>query len=216
MIAMKSQANIISAVIVIIIAITLVSTAYMWGIPLIRKRQDTALVERAKNYFDRENSNSLVRKIEFVAAHGGEDTFTLDINGIWVLYLHDEVSPENNSIQFSFSAIVSNIGVNQSWIPLGSGFTGPVGKIGVDKAGVVFRRAYESPQGYNITYKTWFRELEETSTKGYKINLLSWSPGGPTASTGKTIRISRGEIYTDTTTIPGKTLIITEIKLLLI
>jgi len=219
MIAMKSQADIISAVIVIIIAITLVSTAYMWGLPLIRKRQDTALVERAKNYFDRENSNSLVRKMEFVAAHGGEDTFSLDIDGAWILYPHpgDCIDPacnlENNSIQFTFSAIVSDIGANQGWIPMGSGFTGPIGKVGTDRAGVVFRKADESPQGYDLTYKTWFRELEETSTKSHKYNLIS---AGPTASTGKAIRISRGEIYTDTATVPGKTLIITEIKLLLI
>jgi len=213
MIAMKSQADIISAVIVIIIAITLVSTAYMWGLPLIRKQQDTALVNRAENYFDRENSNSLVRKIEFVATHGGEDTFTLDINGLWILYTYDEVSPENNSIQFTFSASVSNVGVNQSWIPFGTDYTGLIGKVGIDRAGVVFRKADESPQVYNITYKTWFRQLEETIEKRHKINLIS---AGPTTSTGNTIRISRGEIFTDTTTVPGKTLIITEIKLLLI
>lgn len=211
MIGMKSQADIISAVIVIIIAITLVSAAYMWGIPLIRKRQDTALVERAKSYFDRENFNSLVRKIEFIAKHGGEDTFTLDINGIWTLYPHDAVSLENNSIHFTFSAIVSNIGVNQGWIPLSSAFTEAIGKVGIDDPSVVFARADESPQGYNITYKTWFRELKETETKSHKINLLAQ---GPTRSTGKTIRISRGDVYS--TTVAGKTLIITEIKLLLI
>jgi len=232
MIYMKAQADIISSVIIIIIAITLVSTAYMWGMPLIRKRQDTALVERAYKFFDRNNFNSIVKKIEYIAKNGGEDTFSIDINGVWTFYpcpatdgggcscdssipgLETCVSG-NNSIQFSFFSKVSNIAVDEGWVSLSTANTNTVGTVGVDDASVVWARSDRAGDGFNITYKVWFRELDESPTKGYKINLIAPSAIPPEikASTGKSIRISHvgTRILSD-----GKTLIITEIKIFLI
>jgi len=224
---MKAQADVISAVIIIILAITLVSAAYMWGMPLIRKRQDTALVERSENSFDRNNFNSLVRKIEYIYKNGGEDTFTLDIDGLWVLYpctdnidgcsnnpcTAADCATENNSIQFTFfSSTTSNIAVGEGWIPLSSPNTDPIGTVGVDDSSVVFARADKYGEGFNIRYKTWFRELDESPTKGYKIDLIS--PTGIMSSTGKSLRISRGAMRQDVS--DGKILIIAEMKIFLV
>jgi len=183
----------------------------MWGMPLIRKRQDTALVERAFRYFDRENSKSLVRKIEFIAQHGGEDTLSVDMDGIWFLYPYGVSNPENNSIQFSFSSTVTDTAKDVGWVSLSSGNINPIGSLGIDDPSVVFVRADTHRDTFNITYKSWFRELDETPEKGYKIRLL---PDTITTSVGRTIRISRGEIKEETQ--GSKTLIITEIKLLLV
>ncbi|MDI6798555.1 MAG: hypothetical protein QMD12_00960 [Candidatus Aenigmarchaeota archaeon] len=207
----KAQADIIAAVLIIIIAISLAATAYMWGIPLIQKRQDMAIVERVYSSFDKNNANSLTRKIEFIANNGGEDTFTLDVNGIWILYPADSQG-ESNSIYFTFRSRASNLATNINWIPLSSANTNPTATVGIDDPSVVFGRADSSEGAYNITYKLWFRQLNGTD-RNYLIKLLPRNPGYPNRSTAKTIRISRGEIKQDPQDPTGK-LIITEIKIL--
>jgi hypothetical protein len=209
---MKSQADIVSAVIIVIVALSLVGAAYMWGMPLIQKRQDTALVERAAKHFDRSNVNSLPKKIEYIYQNGGEETFTIDIDGLWSLYPSTDNNVENNSIQFSFVSRVTNIAVDEGWVPLSTSNTDPIVSIGEDPS-VVFGRADSSGSMYNITFKTWFRELDKSPTEGYKI-ILTRDTAGPLRSTGKSVRISRGSVTPVTQS--GKTLIITEIKILLV
>lgn len=209
----KAQADIISAVLIIIMGLGLVSVAYTWGIPLIQKRADTTLVERTYKTFDRNNERSITIIIEFISNRGGEDIISLDTSGLWTLYPSTDTTPENNSIQFSFPAKVSNIAVDQGWIPLSSGSTNAVGIHGFDYPSVVFGRADSTAGGYNITYKTWFRELNETvANKIYKINLVK-HPSSPLTSSGKTVRILSGDVKKQV--VDGKNLIITEIKVLL-
>jgi hypothetical protein len=205
---LKAQADIISAVIIITIAIGLVYTAYSWGLPLIQKKQDAALAERVFNYFNQKNENSLPNKIEYIAKNRGEETFTLDANGIWI------INQDEDSISFTFFSRASNIAVGD-WISLTTGVkcssTGIEPSTGIvgDKPSVVCARADLLQDGYNITYKVWFRQLNETGgERGYKINLLK-HPGGPSSSTGKYVRIFYDRVYQE------QTLIITEIKILL-
>jgi hypothetical protein len=205
----KAQADIISAVLIIIMGLGLVSVAYTWGIPLIQKRSDTTLVERTYKTFDANNERSITKVIKFISNHGGEDVVSLDTKGIWFLYPSTDTTPENNSIQFSFQAKVSNLAVDKSWIPLSSGSTNPVGTLGFDDSYVVFGKADTAPGGYNITYKVWFRKLNETTTnKIYEIDLVK-HPSGPLISSGKNVGISRGDVREQ------QNLITTEIKILL-
>lgn len=205
----KAQTDIISAVLIIIMGLGLVSVAYTWGIPLIQKRSDTTLVERTYKTFDVNNERSITKMIKFISNHGGEDIVSLDTKGIWFLYPSTDANPENNSIQFSFQAKVSNLAVDQGWIPLSSGNTNPIGTFGFDESYVVFGRADAAPGGYNITYKTWFRSLNITSTNKIYSIILVKHPSGPLISSGKTVRISRGDVTEQ------QNLITTEIKILL-
>jgi hypothetical protein len=206
----KAQADIISAVLIIIMGLAMVGVAYTWGVPLIEKRADTSLVERTYKAFDPiTNEKSLPKIIAYISNHGGEDIFSLDTKGIWHLYPANDLTPENNSIQFSFQAKVSNLAVNQGWIPLSSGSTSPIGIQGFDDSYVVFGRADTAPGGYNITYKVWFRGLNNTvSDKVYDLDLVQ-NTAGPLISSGKTVKISRGDVRTEVN------LITTEIKILL-
>lgn len=210
---MKGVSEVLSAVIIIIIALGLTGAAYSWGLPLIQKNQDKTVVDRVQNAFDRDNSNSLTKKIEYVANNGGEETFKLDTNGLWILYPSSDTTPENNSIQFSHASRVSNVATGKGWVPLSSGFVGEPGTLGKDDSSVVFASAEVEGDSYNIRYKAWFREIDESSTKGYKINLVQDTRGSD-KSTGSTIRISRGEITQQT--FGGKTISVTEVKLLLV
>jgi len=209
----KAQSDIISAVIIVVIAMGLAGAAYSWGLPLIQKRQDTAIVNRVLNYFDHNNVNSLPSKIEYVANHGGEETFSLDVDGIWILKPDDETSEFNNSLTFTFFSKVSNLATGQ-WVPLTAGATCPPSKgtLGVHKSSVVCARADAVATGYNITYMVLFREIDESAgTRGYKINLKN--AGTLTISTNKNIRISAGEITYRS--VDQLTLIETTIKILL-
>jgi hypothetical protein len=206
---MKSQANIVAAVIIIVLAIALVSTAYTWGLPLIMKRQDWALVDRVRNSFDQNNINSLPSKIEYVAANRGENTFYSETDGIL------ELNETENSIAFSFFSRVSDIAVNSGWISLTHGASCPPsdGYVGTDKASVVCARSDTHQDGYNITYKVFFRKLfEPGGNKGYEIKLVKHETSQLKVS-GRNVKI----IYsgTEETTEGGKIIIITKVKILL-
>ena len=194
----KAQADIVSAVIIVLIALSLTSAALMWGLPLIQKRQDSAMVSRMSNLL----SQDLPSKIAYVANVGGSSTFTVDANGVWVL---DE---SRNMLTFTFFSKASD---KATGIWIGSacgdnGFNGQPGSLGIDEPCVVCVRADQLSSGYNITYQIGCRELR-SEAKTYKIELKSAT--GIFASTSKTIRISRGPVTT------SDSLIKTEIEIFL-
>lgn len=213
---MKAQTEIISSIIIVIIALGLMSAAYFWGYPLIQKRQDTAVADRVYSYFDQGNTNSLPNVIENVANNGGEKTFYVETNGIWIL------NPTENYIQFTYLSKVSKFATNTGYpISLTQGAQctpNPTnGTLGVDKVSVVCVQASTIADQLNITYRVWFRELYEnpysSTTKGYKIKLVK-DDAGLLGSTEKSVKI----IFSDTKQeiVGGKTLITKEIKILLI
>lgn len=170
---MKAITTIVAITLIVILSIVFAGTAYLWLNPLIKKRQDTIKVDKLLEDFNQKNPNSLPRKIEYVAKTGGEVDFKIDVDGIWVLYPFDYEGLENNSIQFSTFSKVSNIAVGVGWISLTPGGTCPVpnkGRIG-EYASIVCVKAEPEADGYILTYKISFRELEEVSGKTYKIQL---------------------------------------------
>lgn len=194
----KAQADIISAVIIVLIAVGLTATALMWGLPLIQKRQDSIVVERVSKVF-----RELPSKITSVANVGGVDTITMDTNGVWVL---DE---SKNMLSFTFFSKVSDKAVG-IWIGGGEcqpdGFNGKSGELGLDEPCVVCVRSDEFGSGYNITYQIGCRQLNSPDNS-YLIKLVPTS--GVKISTSKAIRISRGSVITQ------DKLITTEINILL-
>jgi hypothetical protein len=133
---------------------------------------------------------------------------------MWTLEVYNPLATESNFIQFTTLTKVSNMGTDIGWIPFTTGATCPpsIGILGIDGAGVICGRTDSTGTGYNITYRLWFREVDEAGgAKGYRINLVRYG-GGPLSSTGRSIRISRGNVQT--TSEAGKTLIITEVKIL--
>jgi hypothetical protein len=196
---LKAQADIISTVIIVLIALSLTSAALMWGLPLIQKRQDSAMVAR----ISRALSQDLPSKIAYVANVGGSDSLTIDANGIWFL------NESRNVLVFTFFSKVSDKAVER-WIGGSAcgddGFNGQSGVLGFDEPCVVCVRADQLSSGYNITYQIGCRELK-SETKTYKIELKSAT--GVFASTSKTIRISRRSTTT------SDSLIKTEIEIFL-
>jgi hypothetical protein len=299
----KAAVDVITSILIVMIALGLTATAYTWGLPLIQKQQDTAVVGRVASYFDQNNQNSLPSSIEFIANNGGEQTFSMDVTGIWTLnncppgdlpscnptalsnpsstpcgragdvdsdgsvtstdatlasqiaggasgfssaqkenadvdgdglvktndatlitrYVNREITsfPTCNSLQFSFFSKVSNIATKDEtgkpigYISLTPGAKCPPeeGILGKDKSSAVCAKAEPFQDGYQITYKIWFRELSETiASRGFKIDLTKHQASLHT-SDGKTIKISRQA--NNQASVGGKTLIIPEMKILL-
>ena len=227
----KAQADIISSVLIVIISLSLVASAYSWGMYLIEKRKGSTIVERVAKYFDRSNVNSIASRIEDVAISGSEVTFSLDVDGIWILNPCSEKTissgcignnVDNNTITFSFTAKAADVKVGSGWIPNTCG-TG-TGLLGKDTPTVVCKKADTSGGYYNLTYKLWLRELDDSlssPTTGIKYLLVPaqierCKPTTPTycASTGKSVKLSRGEMRQ--TSIGGKNLITTEIKVIFV
>ncbi len=215
----KAVSTIVSAELIIAIAMGLTSTAYFWGAPLIQKRQEASSTERVYGQFTQTNLNSLPKLIEDAANNRVSRTFTISTDGIWKL------NPAEDSIEFSFTSKTSNIATGtQNPISITSGVqcTGQsdspspsVGVLGSDSASVVCTKAVSGDGFFTITYKVWFRELDDnptSPTQGFKIDLQQ--DAGLLTSTGKTVKITFSGSTQEI--INGKTLITKEIKILLI
>lgn len=216
---LKAQSDIVGAIMIVLIAIALVGTALAFGLPLIQKNQDRALEERVNAVFNPENSNSLPAKIESVANSGGKDQIDLDVEGATRLYKWDSPGPVKNAIEFSFKSRVSRYAIDAGWIPLSpEKCPDPeVGTIGTDEPSVVCVRADSSGSGfYNITYRLYLRELEDTLQRnGFKINLVEHSSTSVLAS-GGTVSIRVEFDSREPTFVGNKNLITTSVKILLV
>ncbi len=225
----KGQADIISVVLIVVLSMALVSTAYIYGVPLIQKRQDTTIIERVENYFSQTNSNSLPSKIESIANSGGEILFSSSEKGIWNLapcadkdtdgnYLQGcaNSGTNNNSLEFSIVGKVSNVANDVGWVSLTGGTCPPKnGVLGKDKSYVVCAKAESASGGdYKTTYRVWFRQIDDSTGKtSYKISLLQ-HPSSSLNSAGNDVKIIFANRRQEVS--GSKTLIINEIKILLV
>ena len=219
----KGISTVVSAVLIVVIVLGLSGTAYIWGTPLIQKRQEASVTENVFTLFSQTNQNSLPKMIEDVANNKGVKTFKINTDGIWKLNQNED------SIEFTFTSKTSNIAAGTAFpISLTSGVqctgTDPYpnypspknGTLGKDSASVV---CVKSTQGdvFTITYKIWFRELYDNpfspSANGFKIDLIQ-DPAGLATSTGRTVGITFLDSATETTA--SITLIKKQIKILLV
>ncbi|MEM5766270.1 MAG: hypothetical protein QW423_01390 [Candidatus Aenigmatarchaeota archaeon] len=195
----KAQADIISIAIIVLIALSLTATALMWGLPIIQKRQDSAIVTRVNNLI----TQDLISKIKNVANTGGSELFYIDVKGGW------SIDESKNILSFTFFSKATDKATG-IWIGGGecqpNGFNGKNGTLGYSEPCVVCMRSDPVIDGYNITYQIGCREIwNPEGTKGYKIELKS---AGIERSISKTIKISQRAVKSDT-------LIITEVEILL-
>lgn len=215
---LKAQSDIIAVVLIVLLAIGLLGVAYTFGLPLIQKNQDRALEDRAKAFFNLDNSNSLPAKIKSVANSGSKDAASLDVAGVTRLYPGSYVGTENNSIDFGFQSSVTSYAENRGWISLTGAACPPAkGIIGQDDPAVVCVRADKVSGGaFNITFRLYMRELEDAEKRnGFKINLVQ-HPAGSAVSSGSKANLRIEFDSRSQQAIGSKTLITTNVKILLV
>jgi hypothetical protein len=215
---LKGQSDIIAVVMILGLAIGLLGVAYTFGLPLINKNQDEALDKRAQAFFSETNINSIQNKIQAVANSGGKDQVIIDLSGFVRLYPYDSVAVENNSLEFTFTGTVSSKNTDGKWISLtGGGCPPATGVLGQDEPAVICAKASKTGAGYyNITYKLFMRELEDAEKRnGFKINLVK-HPSSQLIASGEKRAIRIEFDKRNQQTIGSKTLITTDVKILLI
>lgn len=87
---MKGQQQALSAILISGILIGVVGSVYFWGVPLIQKNKDVALLESSESFM-----RQLNEKIKFVANNGGRDQIVVTLPGI--------VSFDGDQIEFSIT-----------------------------------------------------------------------------------------------------------------
>ena len=214
---MKGQSEIIASILIVLIAIGLLSVALNFGLPLIQKNQDRAIDDRTKALFDNSNINSIPSKIKLIANNGGQDTIKIDAEGVLTL------NETENSISFNtLSRVASNAQgivsltgdscqINPNTNKIESGI------LGLDELGVICIETFTSSSDYyDITYKLYIRELEDVEKKnGFRIDLKKHTAGlESVGGNNNNIRLQFSK--RNTTQINSKTLIITDITVLLI
>lgn len=168
---MKGQQQIVSAVLLTGVLVTIVGSVYMWGIPLIEKNKAVDILHNSEDFMERLND-----KIKFIANNGGQDRMTFNLPGTIVF--------DPNNKEKSIHVVVRTEGSIYSTggkIPLSRNISTKTGKWEEDEPEGMFVVSNKtSEDNYLNTYGLFYRPLEKKNGEKYLINLT-----GATASAGK-------------------------------
>jgi len=182
---MKAQTQIISAILVFLVALAAVALVLPWALTMVQKKKDMKNVDDVYNFFLK-----LDEVIRDVAKNGGEESLTLKVPGELTVYPDSSNHPYNNSITFSFLSKVSNIAVNVGEIPLNTPNQNSTATLGVDTPSVIFGKANLTDDSILVQYRLWYRTLVDVDGNKFKI-VLNTSGNSILNSTLGFIRVQR-------------------------
>ncbi|MFH1420432.1 MAG: hypothetical protein ABIG30_00515 [Candidatus Aenigmatarchaeota archaeon] len=169
---MKGQQQVLSAIMLTGIMITVVGSVYFWGIPLVQKNQDINSLQNAESFM-----LMLNERIKFVANNAGRDQVMINVPGI--LTFDAEMQTLGFEIQTGGTIYAAGGGL----IPLSKTKVGVCnskseGIWGTDVPEVLCVKSIElGENSYKTTYNLGYRELTKTA-KSYKIKLAGESSSG--------------------------------------
>lgn len=168
---MKAQTQALSAVLITTVTIGTIASAYVWGTPLLEKRQGDAELDSVER-----NVADLKLTIDSVARGGAGSSESISVtapNG------DIEISPDNDTVDISTTS--DDPRYPQSWVLIdGENMqnltigTGSYGIIGEDQPGVIAARSFGGGQNSIITYRIEYRNMytdEFDNIEMEKINL---------------------------------------------
>ena len=182
---MKAQTQIISAILVFLVALAAVALVLPWALTMVQKKKDMKNVDDVYNFFLK-----LDEVIRDVAKNGGEESLTLKVPGELTVYPDSSNHPYNNSITFSFLSKVSNIAVNVGEIPLNTPNQNSTATLGVDTPSVIFGKANLTDDSILVQYRLWYRTLVDVDGDKFKI-VLNTSENSILNSTLGFVRVQR-------------------------
>ncbi len=160
----RAQVAPVTLIVLMTIMLSLVSAAYVWGLPLIQKREDILEMNNITNFFNLLNS-----KIDWVAKYGGTEVIRIKDKGIFTFYSYD--SENGNSIVFNSVSRGSTLIIGK-WIPINTENSGDIGILGNDEIGIIEMRSDPHDKGYEFSLRLRYRELH-SGDRGYKIELMN-------------------------------------------
>ena len=159
----KAQTEVLTTLLIFVVTLSVVTSVYMFGIPLIEKNKDMATLERAEDFI-----KSLNIKIKGVA-NGGSDQIEFNLPGLFVF------NETNENIQ----VVLKTTGTKYAeggWISLSMG-NKTTGRWGIDEPEIIEVRSIKlANKKYISTFRLKYRQLD-AQQKSYKISLAS-APGG--------------------------------------
>lgn len=160
---MKAQTEIISAAIIVAMALALFSAAYMWGWPILEKKQHEEAIKRAYEIFNPDNPDSIVKAIENVVKFRSTAKAIGTEKGNWNI--------TENSITFSSVFKVSPFPTNKKWVFI-SGNPKNGGVYQIDEWYGIYGRAIPFSNEFIIEYKIEFLQLNNSyDNKNYTIRI---------------------------------------------
>lgn len=194
----KGQTQVLTAVLLGGILIAGVSSAYIWGLPILRKNQD---VNNAKQSLT--DLKKLSKAVGAVASGSGSRSVTVRLGeGTLDINAEEDMMTYTSLTQ---GAYVST----RIWVPLNENDMQGVNRTtglpaqgygirGVDKPSLLIGKAERSSNAFKTTYRIVLRRALDTDTgRTYQIDLVR--DGNLQASNGKkTVVLTSGESRTET------------------
>jgi len=210
---MKGQTQVLGYLIIVVVVAGLISSAMLWGVPLIQKRKDAKRTDDVKNFFV-----LLAKTIEEASREGTKETLYLNVEGMFELYPINYTGAKsgeyNNSIVFKFLTKSPGIPVGTDWIPIETQNMkeSPYAVSGLDTAYILMHKAKRTATDFEIEYRLRFRSvMDHLSDKVYKIILVGSDAKTLKRSVSQSVTIIPQRTYNQT--INGITYIFTEVKI---
>lgn len=158
---MKAQSEIISAVVIVILSLSLFGSAYMWGWPRLEKTRDKDKVNRVfSDYFDPSNPNSIIGTIEEVKRDKSSKIVSGGEEGAW--------SVSNTSIVFYKLYKVSPFSKDDTWTFITGNGAGK-GDLNIDPWYAIYGKSKPKEDGYLVYYNLTTVPLSDSSDRVYRI-----------------------------------------------
>lgn len=208
---MKGQTEVVGYILVFLLATIIVSSAFLWGMPLLTKRKDMKKIEDVRNFM-----RELATKIEDVSKGSlTKESEEVNVPGTFYFYPYNHTGL-NNTIIFSFYTNAIDIPLTDEWIYIDTSNIRdePYAVIGIDEPYVLACRAEKQGSGFNVECMAKFRGLINKNGEVYKIVLVDPSgDSGIKKSTYGKINIKSGNSYE--TTINSRTYFLSEVLIYL-
>jgi hypothetical protein len=161
---MKGQSEAVSVILFTVIILSLVTSVYFWGRPIIEKRTTIAEFQASLDFI-----LDLDEKITNIV-NSGSGSSNLDIiNGAITVIPYDAVHPDNNTIIYE-RTITQPIAYNASTLLIKTESSEEVGIYGESEPRIISIHIESSGDVFTLEFKIKYRELDSQS-KGYKIGL---------------------------------------------
>lgn len=167
----RAQAGVVSAVVLGGILVAGITSAYMWGLPLLQKNQDT---DNLRTTLDQ--MRELSETIDSISRRGGSQQVSFNVGEGSLA-----IDTVDDTITYSISTSAAYVSTG-GWVPLneddmsgieridnGTGY----GIVGQDEPGVVIGRSRPEGENFRTTYTIAFRELVDLDARrGFKVDLV--------------------------------------------
>lgn len=177
---MKGQTQAVTAVLITGVIVGSVASAYVWGVPLIEKRQGQAELNTLES-----SVLGLESSIASVAGGGGGSSGAIELDlGNGEVYVNEtgnyiDITAYASGASYSVNSWDLLRGENRQGLSIGAG---KHGNKGTNSAGVVMA-SMASQSSSAINYRVEFRNLKTSTPSGPQLELIDLqSSGAPQAS----------------------------------